>query len=659
MDWDDGFLLLGAGASRDGGVPTAQEFLGAIRTHLSGLGAPHAEAALAAFDEIVGQLTKSLGGSPGLEPFFEAIDDCLDAHYRGEPQPAGLQPSRAVERIHYETKRVIQEQCDVRDPGRASYLDPLMELLRGRRAFPIVSLNYDSLIELACARNGLEFFEPVIPEDPSRGTIKLIKVHGSVTWLPSAKGGGITRSAQYANAIMRRSGELRSAVLEMPLIYPSRKKMPIHAPFMRNSLELQNLFATKKFCVSVGYSFPDLHVRSWLEAAIQANPEFVLFVVGPTNGNPVFRNLVANLPNIRWTRCLRIVGRKFGEALKDGFESHLDNAPTFNSGMALRSEKGMVRARTRKIADGTMSGIGASPDGEVLYASDPAKSRVVRIDLESGAEAVFADRLKSPRGIAVTDAGDVLVIQNRLLRWSRIPTTGAGTVLRISRSGKRRDLTRFDFRSVLEIVRLLAKGTPWAELRDKFTSVQSWPTDVAVRRADGRIFATEARALVEVSADETPQRICIPPLAFNLHGLDGADDGALVGVEQGVGQTFSWGRVERFEPGSVMRVNSCLALEGQTRLMAICYIRGRNKVVVSQMLSWPLGALIMLDYPALDNARILRGFDFPQKLEFIPRRELLAIGTPNGVELLPMSGLNDAIPLEEGGLRMSFFLAQG
>jgi hypothetical protein len=634
----------------------ALTFVGEIRKYLALLPAPHSAPLCYEFDSVVAALTEQFGRPPTLEPFFEALDDSLDAHYQGAGRVNAVIPSRAVERIHYETKRVIQEQCAVREPERARFLDRLMDDLAGQRNYPIASLNYDNLIEIACARRGLSFFEPVIDGEQERN-IRLVKVHGSVTWLPDSKTRKIVRNEEYSSAITRQLGELRSAVLETPMIYPSRKKMPIHAPFMRNSLELQELFATRPFCVAVGYSFPDLHVRSWLETAIKNNPDFILYVVGPKANNPVFENLVANLPDIRWTSSLRIVGMGFGAAIEIGLERCLNQPEMFGPQMNVISADNVCRTRRRTIYAGAVSGIGASRDGKELFVSVPSKSSVQAIDLDTGSVSTPADRLKDPRGIACGTDGSLFIVQNRLMRWKKLPTTGAGNVIQIAPTGMRRILSKIQLKEFASLAKKLLAGARWSELRASVTSVLSWPTDVTVQSIDGRVFVTEARALAEVTADQPPSVICVPPLAFNLHGLDSADDGGLIGVEQGIGQTFSWGRVERFSfiaDGVTFAISE--QLNGLTRLMAICYVPDRRKVVVSQTLSWPLGALIVADYPKLDNAKILRGFDFPQKLEFVPHRDTLALSTKDGVELMPLSDLDDAKPINEGRRGISFTL---
>ncbi len=647
MDLNDGFLLLGAGASRDAGVPTAAEFVGRIRDHLNKLASPTRDAILEEFDRVVALLTRPGGAEPGLEPFFEAIDDCLDAHYSNAESPNGLLASRALERIHYETKRVIQEQCDVRDQKRVRYLDALLPRLKAFAPFPIVSFNYDNVVETACNRNRMSFGETVLGERVSNRDIDLIKVHGSITWLPRKDGHGLERSNQYGNAIVRQFGELRSAVLETPMIYPSRRKMPIHEPFMQNALRLQNVLREKNNCLAVGYSFPDLHVRSWLTKAIEENPDFLLYIVGPAENNPAFANLFTNMPTVAWRQRMRIVDMKFGEAIKAGFESCLAVAKHFGPDVLRTSGSTVRRLNRRLIYRGRSSGMGASPDGGALYISDAANKELLKIDLETDAISVVATRLKDPRGVAVARDGRVFVVQNRLLRTPLLPTTGAGSVLEISPSHRRRSLTRFQFRDLLALAKLLRKGTRWSELRGSFRSALSWPTDVAWRARDDTVFVTEARALTRVEPNSEPERICEPELAFNLHGLDVAPDGALVGVEQGIGQMFCWGRVERFEfTEAGIRISRSVAAEGLTRLMALCFVPSRRQIVVAQTLTWPLGALLTFDYPFLDNARILRGFDFPQKVEYIPYRDLLAVNTPEGVELIPVAELDHAIPLE-------------
>jgi hypothetical protein len=194
-------------------------------------------------------------------------------------------------------------------------------------------------------------------------------------------------------------------------------------------------------------------------------------------------------------------------------------------------------------------------------------------------------------------------------------------------------------------IRLLAgkllSGQPWSQLRTVFRSLLSWPTDVAWRRSDDAIFATEARALVRIRPGAEPERICEPVLAFNFNGIDVADDGAVVGVEQGIGQAFSWGRVQRFDVAqSPVAITRSSELEGQTRLMSVCFAGSLRKVVVAQALTWPLGAIIFLDYPTMSNARIVRGFDMPGKLAYLAGGDLLAVSTRSGVMLHALEELH-------------------
>jgi hypothetical protein len=170
---------------------------------------------------------------------------------------------------------------------------------------------------------------------------------------------------------------------------------------------------------------------------------------------------------------------------------------------------------------------------------------------------------------------------------------------------------------------------------------------------DGTVYVTEARALTRIrTKGAMPEQVSKPELVFNLHGLDVAADGALVGVEEGVAQDSGWGRVLRFDlgPNGVHDTRSA-GIDGQPRLMAIAFVGSVGKVVVTQSLTWPHGRIIVLDYPDLDNPRFIAGFDLPGKIEYIPRRELLAVATRGGIELLPVSELVRAKPLEPRPVR--------
>ena len=78
--FEDGFLLLGAGASVEAKVPAAFEFIDAIRIYLEGMQpASTREALLAAYDEVLRRLEKAYGPcNVSLEPLYEAIDDSLE-----------------------------------------------------------------------------------------------------------------------------------------------------------------------------------------------------------------------------------------------------------------------------------------------------------------------------------------------------------------------------------------------------------------------------------------------------------------------------------------------------------------------------------------------------------------------------------------------------
>lgn len=649
------FLLLGAGASKDAGVPLADEFVDIIEAHLTGLPRPSNDAAVAEFCAVRAALEGCFGAKPGLEQIFECIDDALDGRFDPHPTGSPFRASRALERIHYEIKRVIQRQCVVHNPARVAWIVPLLSRLRAFAPYPIVSLNYDNVIEFGCSRGGLRLKERVLGEPTDRCDIELVKLHGSVTWAPAGRS-SLTRTRQPSSAIVRRFGEIRSPILETPLVYPSRRKMPIYNPFIRNALRFQELLADRRYttCIVVGYRFPDAHVRSWLAEAMKARPELRICLVSPHPEieGEALDNLTRNLPAIAWTERLQLVQMKFAEAIADGgFEKALRSAKPFGPGVGYGDDS-LRRGKPVSCYTGRTSGLGASRDGEALFVADPSSRRILKVDLRTNRCTRFTRPCKDPRGIAVTEDGRVLVVENALLRLGPIAVHGVGTVREFRADGRRgRAITHLRMRDLataaLKILRGNATETIWSDV----SSVLRWPTDV-VALDDGTIYVTEARALATMPAKNRTASKYAAELAFNLHGLDVASDGALVGVEEGVAQDTGWGRVLRFElaPHGIHDTRSA-AVESQPRLMAIAFVRSIQKVVVTQSLTWPHGRVIVLDYPELDNARFIAGFDLPGKIEYIPRRELLAVATRTGIELVPVAELARATPLEARPVR--------
>jgi hypothetical protein len=102
-----------------------------------------------------------------IEQLYRTIDDALDLHFRSDPllHAPIVVASRGLERLHYEIKRCILRHCLIEEASRASYLAPLATELRGAAApLPIVSLNYDTLVELFCQLHGVKCFDPVVDQ---------------------------------------------------------------------------------------------------------------------------------------------------------------------------------------------------------------------------------------------------------------------------------------------------------------------------------------------------------------------------------------------------------------------------------------------------------------------------------------------------------------
>ena len=328
-----------------------------------------------------------------------------------------------------------------------------------------------------------------------------------------------------------------------------------------------------------------------------------------------------------------------------GFERSVEAAVPFGPRLAYGRSATAAARTPRYCYPGRTAGLGASRDGDSLFVSEPRR-RVLKIDLRTNRRTTFTARIHDPRGITVAPDGTVLVVDNAALRLPRFMPRGVGSVVAIEPHGRsRRVLNAPKLFEIFMAARRLRAGARGDALWSGMRSLLRWPTDVAAM-PDGSIFATEARALVQILRSAPPRRVAEPAFIFNLHGLDVAAADALVGVEEGVAQDGAWGRVETFRlnPHGVTCVPSA-ELEGQPRLMGICFVPPLHVVVVTQSRTWPHGRLIVVDYPSLANARVVSGFDLPGKIAFVPIRNVLAVGTHHGVELVDLSELTAAEPL--------------
>lgn len=281
-------VLLGAGASVPAGLPTAQALTSQILQDLVSddpLRFPVDRLARRCI-EVVHKALLADGRGPDFEEILEILDLLADA----DTFPLGLavrdwhpalqslrnEVARSTDRPQYtyvgagvEMRKSIARLVEPAEFRSLDYLAPLVEAHRAEGSLCVATLNYDTTVEavgqkMTCpvSTGGIKLgWNPDTGLQFEPGSLKLLKLHGSVTWpqfgwraghlLP---GGDETRwSAREVSS---------SPNKPVPAIIAGTAKLTATGPFMDLLVRFRQEVMESDRLVIVGYSFRDAHVNA-------------------------------------------------------------------------------------------------------------------------------------------------------------------------------------------------------------------------------------------------------------------------------------------------------------------------------------------------------------------------------------------------------------
>jgi hypothetical protein len=122
---------------------------------------------------------------------------------------------------------------------------------------------------------------------------------------------------------------------------------------------------------------------------------------------------------------------------------------------------------------------------------------------------------------------------------------------------------------------------------------------------------------------------------MNLHAIDFATDALVLGLELGVAQSNSWGRIIEFDLQTFSPSTHVYDL-GLPRLFDLCVLPNK-KVLVSQHFPAPAGTILVYDYPPTTRQKKLSGFHFPNKLLFHPSWPFVICADRVGLHRVPLA----------------------
>ncbi|HEY0464615.1 MAG TPA: SIR2 family protein, partial [Polyangiaceae bacterium] len=270
----DRLVILGAGASRDLGVPSGEEVIELIQQRKSEM-----------------KVLASLCRRAEFEPAVAALDFLIE---QGDPFTASAVLSQFLKA--YSGPLLISDIAALKNEKRAllqllrenmykprdtsptdeerEFVDGILDLQRGST---IISLNYDNLLEWA----GSDRIVPVVRDGTDRVTVpptepdltRVLHLHGAITW------------SEYKNIVVdhHRPPHDEAAALVLGV----GNKLRYYEPFLEMYQVLRDELRRVSAILTVGFSFRDAHVVQQLtEWAERVGEQGQLHICNPVGELP-------------------------------------------------------------------------------------------------------------------------------------------------------------------------------------------------------------------------------------------------------------------------------------------------------------------------------------------------------------------------------------
>ncbi len=211
----------------------------------------------------------------------DKIEDAISPYIK---RPAGPKLSGGLK---LEITKFIRRSCIIRKEEELKLVyNKLFDILRqhSTHSFNIFTTNYDLVIDKYIENLGVSYYGGFKngvwhPEGYTENVIfKIFKLHGSIDQCLEDD-----RIIKRDNIPLDLPAETVSgAMLKELMIYPMREKKIWNDPFFELFIHFKKcLELPEEFCVVIGYSFEDEHIRNIFFDAVKRNPEIRIFMLDP------------------------------------------------------------------------------------------------------------------------------------------------------------------------------------------------------------------------------------------------------------------------------------------------------------------------------------------------------------------------------------------
>jgi hypothetical protein len=335
-------LLLGAGASKEAGIPDAKEMAKEIIKKFNTDSRREKEAKVLNFlnEQLIAAARKRTS-----DPAIDCVD--IEELYNAilllsEREKLEISPfveswlpdlskikdlNELLGKIMFWMEMMLEELTLIKDEKKIEYLKPILNLASRHRRLVIATLNYDNGIELLSRVSGIScntgierWTKKGVFEFPDDG-IELIKLHGSNYWFWSK--GVSTYDERLPRSEIRFKSHFEeklstTALAYTPMvIFGQRNKLTTEGPFLDLLKEFDEQLQQTERLTVVGYSFRDPHINFYISKFLNRYGGKIRIVDPSFETSEVeyvkyLRDLQTNRPD-----QIEIIKKYAGDALKD------------------------------------------------------------------------------------------------------------------------------------------------------------------------------------------------------------------------------------------------------------------------------------------------------------------------------------------------------
>jgi hypothetical protein len=277
-------FFLGAGASVKAGVPSTYSF---VNEYIKSIKEP-------AKKDKIKKIVKTLKQWKKDEIDIELLLETLTKLKDKDQEPLlqfykdgnfFLGESYDIKPLIDDLKDFIKSKAIVESEEKIRYLQSFREIIEESGPLDIISVNYDTCIEQFCNcyrlfyQDGFDVYWNPVAFQKEYTDIRLYKIHGSVIWYQSDRGGYIKLPVMTKESkVQLITGEKA----ENLMLYPMQK-WDYAEPLLELLVKIKHLLESEscKFLIVVGYSFRDVHIIRILWDVARKNRELHLLLIDP------------------------------------------------------------------------------------------------------------------------------------------------------------------------------------------------------------------------------------------------------------------------------------------------------------------------------------------------------------------------------------------